>query len=837
MFDFDKRLSESTETNPRDLIALFESLDRRATHTVLRPVQSEALTSLAERLEARDTVLKLSTGAGKTTVGLVYLFGQLKLSKRPVVYLCPTVQLVGQVLAEAQNLGIPAVEYPQGQPHPGVEALSGRAVIVCTYDKLFNAKTTFDRTEVFITPHAILLDDAHAGVEEVRDSFTLRFPPTGSAYSRLLDVLRPYCKNYSSSWRYIERGDPTAALEVPYWVWTEVLENVRAAIETEVSEKPNVFVWEFLREHLRWCRCVVSATGIEVVPDVPLVDSVRAYRDASHRLFMTATLADDSVLVREMACSPADAAAPIIPPSDAGVGERMVLAPSLIDPSLDREWVMRWCQHLTRHHLNVVVLTPSEKAARDWEAVGAVVELGANVTDTVQALRSGRLSFVAFAQRYDGVDLPDAACRVLVIDGMPKGQGIADSFDSRDPNRPGGALNRWVHRVEQGMGRAVRSHVDFAVIVLSGPEIAHFVARPEVREAMSAGTRAQLDLSHELTDMAKEKSATMSPGDAAHAMAMQCIRRDDGWKRFYDQKVRRATKGQNDADPNALALADAERRAFMLALARNAVEAARVIGKAVDNHITNDRRKGWYLQRQAAFTHAFDPDTALRLQRAAYDKNSSVCTPPEGAQVRPLPTQDQVPAAILSDWLSDYTTANGAIAAFTDLRPKLDFSTNPDQFEEGLKLVAALFGAEGFRPEKQYGREPDNLWRWPDQDWVMEAKNKRGVLSKGDGEQLLAAMEWHKTAYPEREAVPVVIAALVQPEFDAVFPSGTRVLTPEHLKRLLGNLEKLLIHLGAEGPLFRNAKMINEALLNHGLDPRGFGNRYSVPLAKPRTRR
>jgi replicative superfamily II helicase len=61
-----------------------------------------------------------------------------------------------------------------GQVHPDVDGIRGKAVIVCTYDKLFNAKTTFDRSDVMLRPTAIVLDDAHAAVEEIRESFTLR---------------------------------------------------------------------------------------------------------------------------------------------------------------------------------------------------------------------------------------------------------------------------------------------------------------------------------------------------------------------------------------------------------------------------------------------------------------------------------------------------------------------------------------------------------------------------------------------------------------------------------------------------------------------------------------
>src|SRR5690606_22417713 len=102
MFDFTKRLRGSGSlVDPRDRLALFESLDRRASHTTLRDTQREALVELSKVHEARDAVLKLSTGGGKTTIALVHLYAYMLGARRPCVYVCPRRQLVRQVPQEA----------------------------------------------------------------------------------------------------------------------------------------------------------------------------------------------------------------------------------------------------------------------------------------------------------------------------------------------------------------------------------------------------------------------------------------------------------------------------------------------------------------------------------------------------------------------------------------------------------------------------------------------------------------------------------------------------------------------------------------------------------------
>ncbi|MCP3167301.1 DEAD/DEAH box helicase [Myxococcus sp. QH3KD-4-1] len=822
--------------------------------------------ALAERRGARDVVLKMSTGFGKTTVALVHLFSYMEETRRPVVYLCPTTQLVDQVIQEAENLGINAVAYRAREKHPATAAIAGKAIIVCTYDKLFNARSTFGRDDVDLVPHALVLDDAHSGIQEVRDSFTIRIErlEEESLFDDVLGVLLAPCKDYAPGvWLGIERGDSEAVSEVPFWIWAQLVTQLRDTLESHAGDDELRFVWGYLRNNLRWCRCVVSGTAIEIFPDIPAVHLVRQFAEAKHRLFMSATLSDDSALVRELGCDPDAALDPIAPPSDGGVGERMVLAPSLVDPSLDREWVMKWCRKMAKRY-RVVVLTPSEKAAREWEEVGATVEMGEEVKATVEALKKGTLSFVAFAQRYDGVDLPDDACRVLVLDGMPVGQGLGDDYDRKVPGRPGGAYRRWIYRVEQGMGRAVRSQADYAVVVLTGPDLVNFLAKRDVVELMGATTRAQLQLSERLTKIALDQGGTLTA--AVENMASQCLTRDAGWKSFYDSGVRRKLKSlAGQPEDLQIRLAEAEHQAQYAALTQDSERSAEIIQevihrtqqgkapalKAKKEKPTKSRQAhdqdgvrssmgsapaeeqvGWLLQRKANYTYEFNQAEALQIQKTARDKNSYMYAPPNAVVIRRTkPTSAS--ASVVLRWYAGFSNPNGALAELMALKTKLSFDAKPEIFEQGLLDLAVFFGAAGERPEKLYLRGPDNLWEWPEFSWVIEAKNERMKdLPKSDGEQLLAAMEWFKHRDPERAGIPVVAARSTSPRHDAFFPEGTRVLTPEGLGKLLKSIEQFLGALVKQPPLFWKVEDVNKMLEGSRLTANHFEKTYTVPLTK-----
>jgi replicative superfamily II helicase len=60
----------------------------------------------------------------------------------PVLYLTPTNQLVGQVIAKSREYGIPAVPYVAGQPLP-TEFEDGKAVLVGAYETLFSGRSKF----------------------------------------------------------------------------------------------------------------------------------------------------------------------------------------------------------------------------------------------------------------------------------------------------------------------------------------------------------------------------------------------------------------------------------------------------------------------------------------------------------------------------------------------------------------------------------------------------------------------------------------------------------------------------------------------------------------------
>ena len=66
---------------------------------------------------------------------------------------------------------------------------------------------------------------------------------------------------------------------------------------------------------------------------------------------------------------------------------------------------------------------------RDWETEGAAVATNENIDARIAALGNGQYdTALVVANRYDGIDLPDNTCRILILDGKPFGDNLFDRY-------------------------------------------------------------------------------------------------------------------------------------------------------------------------------------------------------------------------------------------------------------------------------------------------------------------------------------------------------------------------------------------------------------------------
>jgi hypothetical protein len=109
-----------------------------------------------------------------------------------------------------------------------------------------------------------------------------------------------------------------------------------------------------------------------------------------------------------------------------------------------------------------------------WDGPTTTRAAAGNLESVVEDMRrpGNHVGLVVVANKYDGIDLPQDACRILVIDGLPQAFSGDERLDSLMQTSIGGVDDRQVQRIEQGMGRGVRSSEDYCAVFLLGRRLA-----------------------------------------------------------------------------------------------------------------------------------------------------------------------------------------------------------------------------------------------------------------------------------------------------------------------------------------------------------------------------
>ena len=144
------------------------------------------------------------------------------------------------------------------------------------------------------------------------------------------------------------------------------------------------------------------------------------------------------------------------------------------------------------------VISPSVKKGQNWEPPATIYE----TTDGQEAIdrfaKSEDDKMLALVARYDGIDLPGDACRMLVLDGLPVGESLFDQFIAESMQVDTVRTSHRATRIVQAMGRIFRSNTDHGVVLLVGPELQSWVRPPERRAFLPELLQKQLLLGVEL---------------------------------------------------------------------------------------------------------------------------------------------------------------------------------------------------------------------------------------------------------------------------------------------------------------------------------------------------
>ncbi|MFN3800373.1 DEAD/DEAH box helicase family protein [Belliella pelovolcani] len=242
-----------------DIESLFRDLNTSEIQS-LYSHQADILRYFQENaFEEKDVAIELPTGSGKTLVGLLIAEFRRRELKEKVLYLCPTRQLVNQVVELSNNnYGINTIAFTgSNKEYSHADKYSfnnGEAIGVTTYSSLFNTNPWFEE------PDLIVLDDAHTSENYIASCWSLLIPrfKHEEIYRAIIDTLKPNL-TYSIYGRLIneepDNYDINIVEKFPSTKLFEIKNELYDILSTYLNEKNDLkYSWDMIKGHLEACQ-------------------------------------------------------------------------------------------------------------------------------------------------------------------------------------------------------------------------------------------------------------------------------------------------------------------------------------------------------------------------------------------------------------------------------------------------------------------------------------------------------------------------------------------------------------------------------------------------------
>jgi hypothetical protein len=821
--DFSKLTSQNTYDtliSPREI---FNALPNKNNQKFQYPrdVQSQVWKYWFDRRDEKDLVIKMNTGSGKTVVGLILLKSSINENKGPCVYVVPDNYLVKQAITEADDLGI---ETTTDTDSP--RFLSGKSILVINIHKLVNGLSVFGVGDegVKIKIGTILIDDAHACLDILEDQFTISISRNNPAYDSLyqifMDSLHSQCETKAIE---IESNIYSTQMQVPYWVWQKKITDVSRILFENNSENDIKFSLPLIKESLHLCRCIISSNLIEISPHCIPIHMIPSIENANRRVFLTASLVDDSILISHFDAADEAVTKAIFPDTASDIGDRMIIMPQVINTEFSSEIIRDFCKNISEQ-INVVVIVPSEYRSKFWSDEADLILHKDNLYDGIERLKTSHVGLVVLVNRYDGIDLPKDACRLLVIDGLPDVRRLLDKVNSAILMDSNHTKNKLIQKIEQGMGRGVRSNDDHCVVFLMGRNLTRQLYSGKAIDKFSPGTKAQFDLSEKLSEQISNK-------DISELLTIinYCLKRDNEWiKASKGVLAKLIYKDIKEIDKVTVS----QRKAYDHSLYNNNQKAVDVLNKTV-NDLSDKKVKPYLKQCLAEYMNFIDEADSQRILMSAASLNTRVLKPIEGIAYHKLTSDTLDQAKNCSEFLTDLNNdPNKIIIELNGISEHLIFLPDTSNiFEEAVKNIARFIGFNSQRPENEYHKGPDDLWEIGKLNYlIIECKNGSNLdfINKHDCNQLNGSANWFLEKYDNTcKYTPVMIHKSNIFEYAASPHLETRIITEEELKLFYTAVQQFIKAICIENKM-HDVSYIKEKLTYYKLRSEDIVSQYSI---------
>ena len=848
MVDFKEMIGEKPKNKEPNPLEIFKRLDKSSGKEYLRPNQKAILLQWYEKhSEKKDIVVKMHTGQGKTLVGLLMLQSYMNSGHGPALYLCPNNYLVSQIVEEAKAFGISVVEFTGSGSPPPLEFKNSEAILVATCNKLFNGKSVFgvtgsDREQVKIG--SIVMDDAHKCLAIIKDSFSIKINKKideggeNQAYKKFLNLFESSLLRQAEGTCSDIKSGSDAYMAIPFWDWTSKKDDALAILQENKKGSKIEFAWNLIRNKLEFCTCIISGKKLEITPRILPIEGIPSFVNAERRIFLSATLTEDAFLVRDLDIASESVNEPLMLEDEKYSGERMVLIPTLLNPRITREDIIKWISKYAQNHgeFGIFALVPSRFYLKEWNERGAkmtnVSDLNNSISDLKELIKNKTARHVTvLLNEYDGVDLPDSTCRILCLDSLPSYTSLSDKY-AQDVRSNSHIIQRQLtQRIEQGIGRGIRGPSDWCIVITTGNKLTNFLSEKEKNRFLSNDTKEQIKIAREISDRMKE--------DKDHNLKViektidQCINRDEGWREFYHSRMERIEKTRHTE--TFLNVAKLEREAEFLFQCGRYKDASEKIREIINMNIEDS---GWYFQLMATYLYPHSIDESMDKQIKAHEENPGLHKPNRGVTYSKLANSSTAREESILEWVKKHSP-NEIILNVSLVLDSITFGIDSETFEKGIEKLGTMLGFPSHRPEKMTGKGPDNLWNISGKYyWTISCKNDvkldREFISKTEAGQLSNEIAWFSEEYSESTGTHVCIHPSNVLNHDAFLNTTVNMIIPEKLNMLKSNVQQFYDSLAKIPDEGISSDIIRKKLSESQLDLQSLNSVYFVKTAAKR---
>lgn len=838
MIDFSKKIGKKPKEKKISPIDIYNSLDRKTDAGPLRSVQERVLQDWNKnRRNDKNLIVKLHTGEGKTLIGLLMLQSLLNEYGEPCLYLCPNDYLVGQTYREAEKFGISICLFSDFERKTiPVDFLNGKKILVTTVQKLFNGKTVFGINANYTKIGSVVLDDSHACIEAIKSSFSIRIKRESDLYDQLLDLFCDDLKEQGAGTFLDIKNGASELLQIPYWAWLKKLHEVTVLLGNQTKDKSIMFAWPLLKDNIEDCQAFITGKGIEVSPIYCPIEKFSSFANASHRIFMSATTQDDSFFIKGFEFSEKDITNPLTDKEQKWSGEKMILFPSLIDEKLSRLAMIKLFTN-TKISVPRFAIVPSFSSAQDYDYNGGVVANKNNLDEIIEKIRGGHCSRLnVLVNRYDGVNLPDDDCRILIIDSLPVCDNLSDRYEMGCREGSEITILKQVQKIEQGLGRSVRGEKDYSVIIVIGSDLVNFMINHHTACYFSAQTRRQIEIANELVISLKQE--VIGSNDSLKNLLdliNQSLKRDSDWKTYYRQEMDSISEGSENNRVYSIMLK--ERDYEKAAYNRNYEKACKIVSDVINMCAGNQQEQAWYKQILARYKFFISEIESVHIQKSAFEKNPRLLYPQHGIDYKKMEFKSAGQLSSIQRWLQKFNSYKEMRLKSMIILDNLSFCRTSNLFEEALKEVGEMLGFESQRPDNEFKVGPDNLWCGIHNQYIFfecknEVKDDRNTINKLEAGQMCNHCAWFEEKYGDAKVCRIFVAPTNILSKKANLTHKVEVMTPKLLDKFKNCIDKFLMEFKDYDLNDIDRNLIQEALETHNLTIECIKKDYVVEVIK-----